>query len=165
MTTQITPATLLNDLILPRWPRPRDTYEQALWCENLQNALASLIPLINSQYHTAVTAIITNNLQNPHYELLRPQIPCRRINLPLLRTNLPDIYQKIIHIRATDAEKIIGRTELYQISRKTDPARTDTLACANIGDLQKIPRPEEIEPYLITNLKPARPRIIPRRTP
>ena len=165
MTPPITPAALLNDLILPRWPRPRDTYEQALWCEDLETALAALIPLINSQYHTAVTAIITNNLQNPQYELIRPQTPCRRVNLALLRENLPDIYENIIHIRATDAEKIIGRTGLYQIARQTDPARTDALACANIGDLRKILRPEEAEPYLITNLKPARPRIIPRRTP
>ena len=165
MTPQITPADLLNTAILPHWPRPADTYEQALWCEDLENALAALIPLMNAQYHTAVTAIITNNLQNPQYELLQPQIPYRRINLDLLQKNLPATYQKIIHLKATDAEKIIGRTELYLLARKTDPARTDTLACANIGDLQKILRPEEAEPYLITSHKPARPKIIPRKTP
>ncbi|MCZ0861628.1 hypothetical protein O0S10_10450 [Methanocorpusculum sp. MG] len=164
MTPQITPADLLNTGILPHWPKPADTYEQALWCEDLENALAALIPLMNTQYHTAVTAIITNNLRHPQYELLQPQTPYRRINLDLLKTNAHDIYQKIIHLKAHDAEKIIGRTELYHIARKTDPEQTDALACANITDLAKILRPEELEPYLITRYKPARPRIIPRRT-
>lgn len=165
MTQKITPANLLNTAILPHWPKPDDTYEEALWCEDLEHALTALIPIMNSQYHTAVSTILKQNLQNPKYELIQPQTPYRKINIDLLRTDAHDIYRKIVHLKAADAEKIIGRTNLYQIAHQTDPKRTETLACVNIGDLAKILRPEEIEPYLLTSHKPARPRIIPRETP
>ena len=133
----ILPSTLLNDLIIPRWPVPDDPYPRALWADQLEHATAQLSRLFNQHYHTTISLITKNNLTNPDYQLHLPTTPVRRINTTLLRQNHPDAYTKTAYLRATDAEHILGRTALYTLCKTADPARTDHLTRINIGDLAK----------------------------
>ncbi len=66
--------------------------------------------------------------------------------------------------QATDAEHILGRDALYTLCRKTDPARTASLTIVTIGDLAGILSPAELELFLRTDQKPARPVILRRET-
>lgn len=161
----ILPSTLLNDLIIPRWPVPDDPYPRALWADQLEHATSQLSRLFNQHYHTTISLITKNNLTNPDYQLHLPTTPVRRINTTLLRQNHPDAYTKTAYLRATDAEHILGRTALYTLCKTADPARTDHLTRINIGDLAKILTPDELSPYILTDHKPARPQILRRQTP
>ena len=157
-------AALLNDLILPKWPRPDDPFARAYWADRLEHAAEELARIFNEQFNTAVTQITAEGQTSRDYELTVPELPIRRIDADLLRQNLPDAYTRTAHLRATDAEHILGRTTLYTLCKTKDPDRTATLARINIGDLAKILTPKELEPYLRTGHKPARPVIL-RRTP
>ncbi len=157
-------ATLLNDLILPKWPRPADPFARAFWADQLEHAAGELARLFNQQYHTAVSEITAGNLTSPDYELRFPVILVRRVDTGRLRRELPAAYTRTAHLRATDAEHILGRTELYNLCRNTDPVRTESLTIITIGDLAGILSPAELEPYLLTDQKPARPVILRRET-
>jgi hypothetical protein len=158
-------AALLNDLILPKWPVPADPFLRALWADQLEHAAYELARLFNEQFHTTVSEITAGNLTSPDYELRLPTIPVRRIDTGLLLRNLPTAYTRTAYLRATDAEHIIGRTTLYELCRKTDPDRTASLTRINIGDIAKILSPAELDPYLLTDHKPARPVILRREQP
>lgn len=157
-------ATLLNDLILPKWPRPADPFARAFWADRLEHAAGELARIFNEQYHTAVSEITAGNLTSPDYELRFPVIPVRRVDTDRLRRELPAAYDRTAHLRATDAEHILGRDALYTLCRKTDPARTASLTIVTIGDLAGILSPAELEPFLRTDQKPARPVILRRET-
>lgn len=116
-------ATLLNDLILPKWPRPTDPFACAFRADRLEHAAGELARLFNEQYHTAVSEITAGGLTSPDYELRFPVIPVRRVDTDRLRCELPAAYDHTAHLRATDAEHILGRDELYDLCRNTDPAR------------------------------------------
>ena len=157
-------ATLLNDLILPKWPLPAYPFARAFWADRLEHAAGELARLFNEQYHTAVSGITAGGLTSPDYELRFPVIPVRRVDTDRLRCELPAAYDRTAHLRATDAEHILGRDELYDLCRNTDPARTASLTIVTIGDLAEILSPAELDPFLLTDHKTARPIILRRET-
>ena len=165
MTTEITTADLLNPAILPNWPRPADAYQRALWAENLETAASDLAALFNREYHTTISHIIKNHITSPQFELCTPETTARRVNIERLRTEAAKIYETVVYIAPVDAARILGRRTLYQLCRQHDTERTDLCARANVGDLEKILKPTEMEPYLIIDKKQNRPKIISRETP
>ncbi|MDU9376451.1 hypothetical protein McpSp1_10690 [Methanocorpusculaceae archaeon Sp1] len=162
MTVTITASGILNDLLLPRWPKPSDPFEDAVWCGAMEAALGELIPLFNHGFHAAVNLIRELGLTSPVYELLLPQTVLRHVDAECLRLASPAVYDEVAYLRSSDAERILGRRTLYRLSCEQDPARTESLAQVNVGDLERILTPSEMEPFVRSSCKPARPKVVPR---
>ncbi|MDV0442851.1 hypothetical protein [Methanorbis rubei] len=156
----ITAAEILNDCLLPSWPRPENLFERAYWCTELEGSLHRLSLLFNEEFNTTVSQITAGNLTSPAYELRFPQVAVRRVNVPLLREEMPKMFSAVAYLRATDAERILSRKLLYELCLGSDPDRTASLAAVNIADLEKFLTRQEMDGFVLTDQKPLRPVIV-----
>ncbi len=155
----VTPASLLNDCILPANPRPKDPFAEALWCTELETALTELSSLFNHRFHRLISRIRDEGLTSDDYTLTCPTTPVRRVNIDLLRSEQPDIFSRVVHLKATDAERILSRQTLYRLCRETADSRIRAMEQVNLGDLKTVLKDREITPYIIVEEKPCRPVI------
>ncbi|MDE2548595.1 MAG: hypothetical protein O0W85_07975 [Methanocorpusculum sp.] len=162
MTTQYpTPAAVLT-AVQHTCPPPGNPYEEALWHTRLAETCETLAADARSIARSAINTIETNGITHPDYTIIRPVKTISRVNLDKLKTLFPRIAEKLTHIRACDAEKLIGRTELCHLTEEIAGDRILPYLRINISDLAKELSPAELPAYLITTQKPLDPCIIRR---
>ena len=162
MTPQYpTPASVLT-AVQQTCPSPANPYESALWHTALAESCEALAADARSTARTRTDTIEREGLTHPAYLLIRPVKTISRVNLAKLQAALPRLAEKLTHIRASDAEKLIGRTELCRITEEIAGDRIIPYLRINIGDLARELAAAELPAYLTTTEKPLEPRIIRR---
>ncbi len=150
------------EALLPLHPIPLDPYERALWYHNIAGICDQLGPHFAGLAQKEIQSIQDNRIQSDEYTLGTPVQHIDSVNIGKLRDRLPHICDQLIHLRAVDAEKILGRPRLYQLANTADPDRTARLARINLGDLRKTLLPAEVPQFITTTTRPGQPAIVPR---
>ena len=150
------------EALLPLHPIPLDPYERALWYRNIADICEQLGPHFSGLSLNEIQSIQDNRIQSDEYTLLTPVQYIDAVDIGKLRDQLPRICEQLIHLRAVDAEKILGRPQLYQLANAADPYRTGRLARVNLGDLRKALLPAEVPQFLTTTTRPGQPAVVPR---
>ncbi|MCZ0860922.1 hypothetical protein O0S10_06740 [Methanocorpusculum sp. MG] len=154
-------------ITLPRiHPRPSDPYEAALHSRDLAYIFEEFHLNFIEQYHKDLELITGENCESDEYQLIRRTRTTCKVNIPKLRTDHPDLHQQLVYLRATDAEKFLGRRYLYTAARDHAGDRITRYEQINIDDLRKHLTPAELPHYLTTTERPLTPEIITlRNTP
>lgn len=158
----IDPYLLFIQKIEPSYPCPPDPFETALWEKSFAETFTELARRFEAQYAAEIDNISINHLTSDRYILETPFTLHRIANVEKIRQNLPDIFEKVVFIRSCDAEKILGRRELYRLAKETAPKRIRPLEQVNLTDLQNNLPKTELTGYITTVKKPQMPAIVPR---
>ncbi|HJK77385.1 MAG TPA: hypothetical protein O0Y06_00380 [Methanocorpusculum sp.] len=149
---------------LPRiHPRPADAYEAALHSRDLAYVFEELHLGFIEQYHTDIRTIRDENCQSTAYQIIWPEKTYYEVDIQKLRTDHPDLHQKLVHLRATDAEKILGRDYLYTAAKERLGTTIQTYEKITITDLKKHLTAHDLPHYLTPKTRPLSPEIIPRQ--
>lgn len=159
---RIDPYLLFLQKIEPHYPRPADPFETALWAKSLAAAFTELARIFETQHTAEIDKISIGHLTSDRYTLETPFTLHRIANVEKIRQNLPDIFEKVVFIRSCDAEKILGRRELYRLAKEAAPKRIRPLEQVNLTDLQNNLPKIELADYLTIIKKPQMPAIVPR---
>ncbi len=151
------------EALLPLHPIPLDPYERALWYQNIASISEQLSTHFADLSQKEIRSILDNRIQSDEYTLATPVQYIDSVNIGILRDQLPRICEQLIHLRAVDAEKILGRPRLYQLANAADPYRTGRLARINLGDLRKALLPAEVPQFITTTTRPGQPCVVSRR--
>ncbi|MCZ0861587.1 hypothetical protein O0S10_10220, partial [Methanocorpusculum sp. MG] len=134
---------------LPRiHPRPADPYEAALHSRDLAYIFEEFHLGFIEQYHTDIQTIRNENAQSTEYQIIWPEQTYYEVNIPKLQTDHPDLHQKLVHLRATDAEKILGRDHLYTAAKQLLGTTIRDYEKITITDLKKHLTARDLTTYL-----------------
>jgi len=149
---------------LPRiHPRPTDPYEAALHSRDLACVFKEFHLDFLEQYHTDLRTIRSENCESREYQIVWPEKTYYEVDIRKIRTDHPDIHQKLVHLRPFDAEKILGRDRLYQLAKETlGPAIAD-YEKITITDLKKYLTARDLPCYLTQKTRPLEAEIIPKQ--
>lgn len=158
--TPLDPTTFLTTTLPKIHPRPADPYESALRSRHLAYLFEECRLEFLEQYHAEIQTIRTENIQSREYRIIWPEKTYYQVNIPKLRTDHPDLHQKLVHLRPADAEKILGRDYLYQTAKQRLGTAIQTYEKITITDLKKHLTPRDLPGYLTQKTRPLPPEII-----
>ncbi|MDU9376840.1 hypothetical protein McpSp1_14740 [Methanocorpusculaceae archaeon Sp1] len=146
---------------LPRiHPRPKDAFEAALHSRDLAYAFEGFHFGFLEQYHTDIEMIRAENCESVEYRIFWPTKTVYEVNVEKLRLDRPEIHEKIVHLRSSDAEKFLGRGYLYSCAKSVAGDRVVPYERVNLQDLRKHLAPEEMTAYVVAKERVAGPEII-----
>ena len=96
-----------------------DAYAAAYWHQEMMYLLSAAGEQLGMRHQEILDIIEAEHLTSDGFTLCTPAIPVRIVNAAAFRTALPAVYDSIVRIRATDAERLIGRRKLYDLSCDT----------------------------------------------
>ncbi|WP_338096811.1 hypothetical protein [Methanorbis rubei] len=141
-------------------PRPNDAFEAALHSRDLAYAFEGFHFGFLEQYHLDIETIRAENVESAEYRIFHPTKTVYEVNVAKLRDALPEIHQKVVHLRSCDVEKFLGRGYLYACAKSAAGDRVTEYERVNLADLRKVLTPEEIGPYVVARERVAGPEII-----
>ncbi len=142
------------------WPPADDEYARAWRSMHLADLLGELSLRNREQYHQLLEIIRTENLESRRYCIETPYRTTDTVNLPLLRQTLPDLYTRLVYIRASDAEKYLGKQALYKLAKKAAGTRINSVERISLTDLRKNLTADELPQFLTRIQIPGEPVII-----
>ena len=159
--TPFDPETFLTATLPQIHPRPADPFEAALHSRDLACVFEEFHLSFLEQYHADIQIIRSENAESREYRIHWPTRTTYTVDIAKLRADHPDLHQKLVHLRATDAEKFLGRDYLYQTAKQIAGDRITAYEKITIADLRKHLTPAELPHYLLTRDQPLTPEIIP----
>ncbi len=67
----------------------------------------------------------------------------KEVNVPLLRKDLPDLFEEVVHITTSDAAKLLSNRFIYAEAKKLIGDRIKNYDAVNVDDLvARLPDPE-----------------------
>lgn len=158
-----TPAEFL-DIVEAVFPVPAEEYAAAYRHQEMIHLLTAAAELLYTRHQKLLDTIDGEHLISTDYAVWTPETPIRTVNVAALREDLPAVYETLVRIRATDAERFIGRQKLHELSRITAGAdRVRTVEFITLGDLERALPVQERDTYITVTSKPGAPVVI-RRT-
>lgn len=141
------------------WPPADDEYARAWRSMHLADILGELALRNREQYHQLLEIIRTENLESRRYCIETTYRTIDTVNLPLLRSTLPDLFTRLVYIRASDAEKYLGRQTLYKLAKKAAGSRINSVERISLTDLRRNLTADELPQYLTRIRIPGEPVI------
>lgn len=128
------------DIIEKAHPCPVNMgFERAAWLFECREALRWILDFVELEFKHQVADIEDRGLTSEKYSLCGKYRSYTKVNLDALEAYSPAVFNDLVHIRATDAEKILGRRELYaqalEVLGSADIARYATV---NATELFKV---------------------------
>lgn len=101
--------------LLDSFPEPddADAYVPALYYMQMADALASLAKVYSEAFSDAVYRIRKENLTSKQYDVVEYFRETRKVDVRLVREDLPDIYANLVHLDARTAQSILGAGALF----------------------------------------------------
>lgn len=158
----LSPLELFEREILPLHPEPADLFEKALWCNDLSHVFRELCLEFEERYSDCVHLICAENIQSDIYALETPITLVRTVNAAKLRDEMPEVFAKIVYLKSSDAEKILGRHMLYELAKEYAPLRVPPLETVNLGDMGKVLSEGEMKRFVKVLEKPGIPKVVRR---
>ena len=103
-------------VLLASFPEPDDTdaYVPALYYMQMAGALSALAKVYSDAFSDAVFRIRKENLTSKLYDIVEHFRETRKVDVRLVREDLPDIYANLVHLDARAAQSILGASELFR---------------------------------------------------
>lgn len=135
------------DIIQNAHPCPADSgFERAAWLYECREALCWILDFVELEFKHQVADIQDRGLTSEKYSLIGRFRNYTKVNLEALRTHSTELYDSLVHIKASDAEKIIGRKVLYNLaSELTGAEEIKRYEIVNATELEKVVAPHIYE--------------------
>lgn len=118
MTDSIPITDALSALITTYLPEQTDKYAEAYNLQTVMDALFLLHQTYEDKRAETVCAIRESGAVSEFYRLEPVVLKSYRVNVARAREGLPaDVYADVVHIRGSDAAKILGRVRIYEAVR------------------------------------------------
>lgn len=102
------------DIIQDAHPCPVESgFDRAAWLYETREALKWMLDFVELEFKQQVADIQDRGLTSEKYALYGRVKNYTRVNLEALHDYNELMFEDLVHIKATDAEKIIGRRSLY----------------------------------------------------
>lgn len=102
------------DIIQDAHPCPAESgFERAAWLYECREALRWILDFVELEFKHQVADIQDRGLTSEKYALCGKFRSYTKVNLAALEAYSPSVFNDLVHVRAADAEKIIGRRVLY----------------------------------------------------
>ena len=155
-----TAEDLLTELRRVR-PCPADEYGEAYWNQEMQHLLTETAALLAGRHRDLLAVIRSEDLRSAEFRIETPFTQVRHADIPLLRQELPAVFDAVVHLKATDAERFLSRRRLYELSCETAGRdRVRPVEQINLGDLAKILPKEEFSRFVLVTQKPLPAQIV-----
>ena len=103
------------DIIQDAHPCPVNTgFERAAWLFETREALRWMLDFVELEYKYQIAEIQDQNLTSEKYNLYARYRNYTKVKVREVEHYSTELFEKLVHIKATDAEKILGRQNLYQ---------------------------------------------------
>ena len=103
------------DLIQNAHPCPVDSgFERAAWLFETREALRWMLDFVELEYKHQIAEILDQNLTSEKYNLFARYRNYTKVKVREVEHYSTELFEKLVHIKATDAEKILGRQNLYR---------------------------------------------------
>jgi hypothetical protein len=151
---ELTTKNELLDEISARLPTVTNEYEEVLYYErlssNLSAAAEKYLKLAEDLKKRIRAAQTETKVVSTRYEVI-PKFSTRketRIFEAELKADNPELYKKCLTIKASEAEKLIGKDKLLKMCFKEAGEERTTLACnLTLGRMREVMTSEEFERY------------------
>lgn len=131
------------------FPCPGDEFEGCEWCQVMVEAFERLVLFFAGEHHRLVGEIESRNLTSDQFVLVREERAERRVEVGALREGLPEVFSEVVHVRATDAERFIGRRRLYELSVEcAGRERVLPFELVSVRDLERVLPGSEVERFV-----------------
>lgn len=131
--------------VTEKYPCPAESgYERAYWLFQFQNALIWISGFIEEEYRRQIAEIQETGMTADRFELIPTVRQESRVILAKMREKYPVQYAELVHIKASDAAKILGKKNLYVLAK--EKAGDETIARieqVNVGDVERTMLAEE----------------------
>ncbi len=138
------PQNYLN-AITTVFPCPAQSgFERAYWLYQCREAVQWINKFVSQEYKRQLTDIEDRGLTSDLYQIIPKERQESRVRLDKLRDKFPETFAELVHIRASDANKILGRKTLYKLAKEklgSDAIRE--YEAVNVGDLEKVLTPAQ----------------------
>ena len=88
-------------------------FERAAWLYETREALRWALDFVELEFKHQIADIQDRGLTSEKFNVFAKVKNYTRVNLEELHIYNPEMFEDLVHIKATDAEKIIGRRSLY----------------------------------------------------
>ena len=103
------------DIIQDAHPCPVNTgFERAAWLFETREALRWMLDFVELEYKHQIAEIQDQNLTSEKYNLYAKYRNYTKVKVREVEHYSTELFGKLVHIKATDAEKILGRQNLYR---------------------------------------------------
>ena len=103
------------DIIHDAHPCPVNTgFERAAWLFETREALRWMLDFVELEYKHQIAEIQDQNLTSEKYNLYARYRNYTKVKVREVEHYSTELFEKLVHIKATDAEKILGRQNLYR---------------------------------------------------
>ena len=135
-TEELTPASL-EILLLEWWPVSEDEYAAAYRYQEFLYCMKELTKMFEERHKELIAVIRAEGLASTEFLL---EIPTDDVvNTDLLKDELPDVFDELVFIKASDAKRFIGLKSLYDLAVETAGRdRVAKVERVNLQDLKKV---------------------------
>lgn len=125
------------------FPVPMDEYEDAFYCQQMIRSLADLAKVYKRRFNETIDEINAGGLLSDAFILKLEENAKKEVNVPLLRNDLPDLFEEVVHISTSDAAKLLSNRFIYNEVKKLIGDRITKYDAVNVDDLEaRLPEPE-----------------------
>lgn len=159
----LTPPDLLAEIgeTHPCPSADSDAYAAAYWHQEITYLLTEAAGILDRRHRELLELIRSEDLRSPEFRLETPFTSVRHVNVPALRQELPAVFDAVVYLKATDAERFLSRRRLYESAvAAAGIDRVRPLEQVNLGDLAKVLPADEFSRYVILTQKPLPARIV-----
>lgn len=126
------------DIIQEKHPCPANTgFERAAWLFETREALRWMLDFVELEYKHQIAEILEKNLTSDRYQLYAKYRNYTKVNVREVEQYSRELFEKLVHIKASDAEKILGRHTLYQEAANILGADIQRYQTVNATELAK----------------------------
>ena len=125
------------DIIQDAHPCPVNTgFERAAWLFETREALRWMLDFVELEYKHQIAEIQDQNLTSEKYNLYARYRNYTKVKVREVEHYSTELFGKLVHIKATDAEKILGRQNLYREAANllgSDIQRSETVNATELA--------------------------------
>ena len=142
-------AQEIIDCLLETMKEPEDAFELAMYYDSFVRASKKITENFRDCYNKTVQNILSEGLTSDVYEVVERFNENKVVDKVKLKAELPDIYYNTVHIRGSDAAKLLTREELYNaVVNKIGAERAEKYEQVNADDMKKYLPTAEYAEYL-----------------
>ena len=154
------------DIIQDAYPCPVECgFDRAAWLYECREALRWMLDFVEVEYKHQVADILDKGLTSEKYALCGKYRSYTKVKVADVAAYNPELFESLVHLKATDAEKIIGRRNLYLEARNilgSDIQKYETMNSTELAKVvpshvfEKLTEKEErLMDYVIEEVSPA----------
>lgn len=150
---------LLHELSLIH-PCPKDEFEACEWLSEMKFLCEEFSLHCSSEFNRLLEVIKDEDLSSDTFCIVTPEKAERRVDVSKLKAELFSVFDSIVHLKSSDAERFIGRRKLYELARDSiGEVRISPYERVNVQDLEAVLPKDEVCKFVKVVKKFGRPEV------